>query len=236
MPEEQIFQGFTRATVRFFVDLKTNNNKQWFEQHRMTYETQVLEPAKAFVRAMAPRLKTISQNIIAVPKINKSLFRINRDTRFSLDPSPYKTNLGIYFWEGGPSRLECSGFYFGVEPPKMMLGAGYYLFPDRVLEIYRRAVVHPKYGPELTRILKSILKTGEFELGGKHYKRVPAGFDQAHPNAQWLLHNGLYASWEANIPKEFFGPELRDFIFQKCKAAAPLHKWLVALSTKTDIC
>ena len=114
MPEEQIFQGFTRETVRFFVDLKTNNNKQWFEQHRMTYETQVLEPAKAFVRAMAPRLKTISQNIIAVPKINKSLFRINRDTRFSLDPSPYKTNLGIYFWEGGPSRLECSGFYFHV--------------------------------------------------------------------------------------------------------------------------
>ncbi len=233
MLDEKVFQGFTRETVRFFIDLKENNNRQWFERNRMIYETQVMEPAKSFVRAMASRLRTISPNIIAVPKINKSIFRINRDTRFSLDPSPYKTNLGIYFWEGGPSRMEWSGFYFHVEPPKIILGAGYYMFPDRVLDNYRRAVVHPKHGSELTRILKSILKTGEFELGGKHYKRIPAGFDPAHPNAQWLLHNGLYASWEGDIPREFFKPELLDFCFQKFKTAAPLHKWLVALSTRT---
>ncbi len=235
MPEDKDFTGFTKATVRFLLDLKKNNNRPWFERHRKTYETQVLEPAKAFVIAMAPRLKTISPHIIAVPKINKSLFRINRDTRFSLDPSPYKTNLGIYFWEGGPFRMECSGFYFHVEPPKLILGTGYYIFTDRLLEKYRRAVVHPKYGRELARILASILETGEYQLGGSHYKRVPAGFDPAHSNAQWLLHNGLYASWEGGIPEEFFKPELADFCFQKYQAAAPLHKWLVALVTRTHI-
>jgi hypothetical protein len=131
--------------------------------------------------------------------------------------------------------MECSGFYFHVEPPKLILGIGYYIFPDRLLEDYRRAVVHPKYGRELARILRNIAKTGEFELGGRHYKRVPAGYDPAHPNAPWLLHNGLHASWEGDIPKEFFKPALADFCFHKFKAGAPLHKWLVAVSTRTRL-
>jgi uncharacterized protein (TIGR02453 family) len=235
MPEEQVFKGFTRETIRFFNTLKRNNNKEWFERHRMIYETQVLEPAKAFVTAIGARLRTISPNIIAVPKINKSLFRINRDTRFSFDQSPYKTNLGIYFWEGSPSRMQASGFYFHIEPPKLILGTGYYIFPDRVLEHYRRAVVHPKFGQELRRIIKDLLRTGEFELGGRHYKRVPPGFDPSHPNTELLLHNGLHAGWEGDIPEEFFTPMLVDFCFKKFKAAAPLHKWLVALSTRTHI-
>ena len=233
MSEEQAFHGFTKETITFFLALKRNNNREWFEGHRDIYEAQVLERAKAFVRAMGPLLKTISPDIIAAPKINKSLFRINRDTRFSLDQSPYKTNLGIYFWEGNRSRMDSSGFYFHVEPPKLLLGVGYYMFSGHLLERYRRAVVHPKFGQDLAHIIKKIKKMGVYELGGKHYKRIPAGFDPSHPNAELLLHNGLHAGWEGDIPKEFFAAELVDFVFEKFRAAAPLHRWLVAITAGT---
>src|SRR4030043_1052024 len=104
MSEQSEFRGFTKETVAFFRGLKKNNNREWFEAHRDVYETHVLAPAKALVVDMGRRLKEISPDIVAVPRSNKSLFRLNYDTRFSSDKSPYKPNLGLYFWEGPRSR------------------------------------------------------------------------------------------------------------------------------------
>jgi len=229
MSEEMAFRGFTKATIAFFKGLKKNNSREWFEIHREIYEHDVMEPAKAFVVAMGGRLKEISPLISAVPKINKSIFRLNRDTRFSSDKSPYKPNLGIYFWEGPRSRMECPGFYFHIEPPILLLAAGFYMFPDWLIERYRHAVVHAQMGKKLGKIVADIKKGGEFTLGGKHYKRIPAGFDSSHPNSELLLHNGLHAGFETAIPDEFFRPALADYCFERYLPLAPLHRWFVAL-------
>jgi uncharacterized protein (TIGR02453 family) len=234
MSDQFEFRGFSKETVAFFRGLKKNNSRDWFESHRDIYENHVLAPAKAFVVAMGRRLKEISPNIVAVPRINKSIFRLNRDIRFSLDKSPYKPNLGLYFWEGPRSRMESPGFYVHLEPPTFLLGAGYYVFPDCMIESFRRAVLHPKYGKELASILKKIAETSDLEIGGKHYKRVPSGYNPSHPNTPLLLHNGLHAGWETTIPKELFTPGLVDYCFEKFKPLAPLHRWLSAL-TKTRI-
>lgn len=223
----QQFTGFTKETVNFFKGLKKNNNREWFERHRPVYEAHVMGPAKAFVAAMGERLRPLVPGINAIPKINKSIFRLNRDTRFSMDPSPYKTNLGIYFWEGGGSRLEGTGFYFHLEPPHLMLGAGSYMFSDKQIVRYRRAVVDPELGRELTRIIAAISDRQGWEIGGRHYKRLPAGFDPAHPIASLLLHNGLYASRETEIPEEFFSGRLLDYCRDGYAPFIPLHKWLV---------
>ena len=229
MTEDPDFGGFSRETVVFLRGLKKNNTREWFESHRNAYEDFVLEPAKAFVTALGRRLKEISPNIVAAPKINKSIFRLNRDTRFSPDKSPYKPNLGVFFWEGPRSRMESPGFYVHLEPPIFLLGAGYWMFPDWLLENFRKAVVHPKSGPELAKILDRISKTTDFKVGGRHYKRTPAGYDGAHPNAQLLLHNALHAGWEGPIPAALYTPALVDFCHQKFKPLAPLHHWLSEL-------
>ncbi len=229
MKEQTAFQGFSKETVSFFRGLKKNNTRPWFEEHREMYEKHVLEPSKAFVIALGARLKEISPRIIAAPKINRSLFRLNRDTRFSPDKSPYKPNLGIYFWEGTRSRMECPGFYFHVEPPILLLGGGMYMFPDWLMDRYRHAVVHPRHGRELAKTIAALRNGGEFELGGKHYKRIPSGFPSSHPNAELLLHNGLHAGWETDIPDELFTSRLVEYCFEKYAPLAPLHRWLVAL-------
>lgn len=233
MPETSEFRGFTKETVSFFRGLKKNNTREWFEGHRDMYEQHVMEPAKAFVVALGVRLKEISPNIVAAPKINKSIFRLNRDTRFSQDKSPYKPNLGLYFWEGPRCRMESPGFYAHFEPPTFLLGAGYYMFPDWLMERYRRAVIHPKYGKELSKILDTIVKTTDFKIGGQHYKRTPAGYDASHTNAPLLLHNGLHAGWETTIPDVLFTPGLPDFCFDKFKPTAPLYRWFIALTSRS---
>jgi len=191
-----------------------------------------MQPSRAFVMAMGDKLRRHVPDIVAVPKVNRSLFRINRDTRFSPDKSPYKTNMGIFFWEGSRPRMECSGFYFHMEPPTMMLGGGIYMFPKYLLDTYRHSVVNAEHGQELTEILAQLGKRKDYQIGGKHYKRVPAGFDPSHPNVGLLLHNGLYAGMESPIPEEFYSHKLVDYCWKSFEPLLPLHSWLVALTRR----
>ena len=227
MTNPAAFSGFTKETVRFFNGLRRNNNREWFNRNRETYDKQVMEPAKAFVTAMGERLKAVVPKVIAVPLINKSIFRINRDTRFTLDPSPYKTHLGLYFWEGPKPKMESPVFYFHVEPPNLYLGSGMYMFPDSLLPRYRRAVVDPKLGKDLSKILADIAKHKAYEIGGQHYKRVPAGYDPGHPSAELLKHNGLWVGYETKIPVEFYSARLVDYCFECYQPLVPLHRWLM---------
>lgn len=229
MSEEQKFRGFFKETIGFFDNLKKNNTKPWFDSHRKDYDAFVMEPAKSFVVAMGERLRAVSPHIIAVPKVNKSLFRINRDTRFSLDKRPYKTNLGIFFWEGNRGRMDCPGFYFHLEADKLLLGVGIYMFPKQAIDHYRRMVVDPEQGRKLSEVVKRISKIKGCELGGKHYKRVPAGYDPSHPNAELLLYNGLHAGITTGIPEEFYSEKLIGYCWKSFNALAPLHRWLVSI-------
>jgi uncharacterized protein (TIGR02453 family) len=232
MTEKKVFTGFSRETVQFFEGLRKNNTKNWFESHKNDYEKYVMEPARAFIMAMGERLRKQFPGIVAVPKVNKSLFRINRDTRFSLDKSPYKTNLGIFFWEGTRPKIESPGFYFHLEPPAFRLGGGLYSFPQYLFDTYRRSVVHPHYGKELAEILSRLRKKEGYQIGGKHYKRVPAGYDPSHPNAQYLLHNGFYVGFETDIPGELYSENLLNYCWEVYQPFFPLHRWLVALTKR----
>jgi uncharacterized protein (TIGR02453 family) len=229
MTEPASFRGFTKDTVRFYTELTINNNREWFARNKDLFEREVIGPAKLFVVALGGRLKTIAPGLLAVPAVNKSIFRIYRDTRFSLDPTPYKTNLGIYFWEGAHAKMEAPGFYFQLEPPHILFGGGMYQIPESLLVRYRRAVVDPKRGGELRRIVDGIRRLPGFEIGGETYKRVPAGFDPAHPGAELLKRKGLWAGCEMRVPEEFYTAALVDFCFERYEKMAPLYRWMLKL-------
>jgi len=226
------FSGFPKQSLTFFRQLAQNNNKTWFDQHKDMYEERVLVPARDFILALGAKLKKISPGVQADPRVNKSLFRINRDTRFSHDKTPYKTHLGIWFWEGTRSRMECSGFYFHLEADRLMLAAGLYLFPQDMLEIYRQSVIHPKFGLALAKVIKEIKKKEDYYLGEQHFKKSPHGYDPNHPNAEFLLYNGLYAGVEMPIPTALFSDVLLDLSLEHFKKMLPLHRWLLAMTER----
>jgi uncharacterized protein (TIGR02453 family) len=229
MSATNTFAGFPKKTVTFLRDLAAHNDREWFAAHKAEYEAAVMEPARAFVPAMGERLRRLTPGIKAEPRTNGSLFRIFRDTRFSADKSPYKTNLGIYFWEGGGPRLDCSGYYFHLEPPSLILGGGLYAFSRPLLERFRRTVADPEYGPELAAIVGKLSARPGFTVSGEHYKRVPAGYD-AEPEAEFLLrYTGLYAGLEVPIPAELHSTALLDYCFDRFKPMEPLHRWLAKL-------
>ena len=91
---------FPQETVAFLTDLRAHNEKAWFEANRARYDSGFIEPAKAFVEAIGPELNDLVPRIHAEPSVGGSIFRINRDIRFSSDKRPYKDHLDFWFWEG----------------------------------------------------------------------------------------------------------------------------------------
>ncbi|MCK4656161.1 MAG: DUF2461 domain-containing protein [candidate division Zixibacteria bacterium] len=231
MPKSE-FDGFPKECIRFYKGLKKNNTKLWFEEHRGEFDNYVMTPARIFVGEMGARLKKLSSEVHADPRVDKSIFRIFRDTRFSKDKTRYKTHLGIWFWEGDGPRMECSGFYFHLDPPKLMLGVGIYMFPSHMIDEYRNSVVHEKYGKELTGIISRISKIPGCNIGRRHYKRLPRGFDPDHRNAELLMMNGFYGGIETTIPQELYTSGITDYCYDKYKPFLPLHKWIVGVTKR----
>jgi len=229
MATTESFGGFPKGAVGFFRGLARHNDKQWFDEHRADYDDCVLDPARGFVTAMGAALCKVSPGVQADPRVNGSIFRINRDTRFSKDKTPYKTHLGVFFWEGKRPRMECPGFYFHLEPPNLMIGAGLYHFPKDLLGPYREAVADEKRGAALARAIKTVQAKGPYTLGGQHYKKVPRGFAADHPRADLLRHGGLYIGLQQKIPAELQSPKLIDWCLARYRHMAPVHRWLLGL-------
>lgn len=228
------FNGFPKECIEFYKELVEHNDRAWFDEHREEYNEFVLDPARAFVVQMGEALRELSPKIVADPRINKSIFRIYRDVRFSRDKSPYKTHLGILFWVSGyGAKLGSPGFYLHIEADHIMVAAGVYEFSKPILAHYRNAAVHPRQGKRLREIVSTLTKDGSRRLGGQHYKRVPKGYDPAHPSAELLLHKGLFTTEKSPLPRELHTPGFIDYCFEKFSDMHPLVNWLEAMIIKS---
>ena len=229
MSERFPFEGFPKELVAFLEELRQNNNRPWFQEHKEEFNRVVISPAQDFVVAMGERLRTLSPTVVADPRANGSgsIFRIYRDIRFSKDKTPYKSHLGMFFWDGNRKKMENPGFYFHIEPPKLLLAAGFHEFPKPVLGVYRDSVVHPAHGPALAQAVEQVTLSGAYDIGEPHYKRVPRGYDPDHVYADLLRYRGLGVTIESTIPEEFFAPEFIDYCFKWYRGMFPIHSWLL---------
>lgn len=228
------FTGFPKEALRFFTDLKANNEKTWFDAHKSDYENYVLAPARDFVVALGERLKDLSPDVVADPRVNKSIFRIHRDIRFSKDKSPYKTHLALWFPAGKGVKFENPGYYFHLEPGNIMLGVGLHNFSKPLLKAYRDAVVDPQLGPALADMVAGIIEKG-YGVGTKTYKRVPRGYDPDHKYADLLRYSGLTSGVDMGIPLELHTPDLVDLCFDKYQELAPIVHWLKKMKASSGI-
>lgn len=218
---------FPDITLGYLTELSGNNNKKWFEENRDRFTLEFLEPAMQFVIDMGEKLSEINPALQYIPRIDKSIFRLHRDVRFSKNKQPYKTNLGILFWEGSGKKKESSGYYFHLEPDNSFLGTGMYNFTKEQLQKFREIIVNSNASEELNDIMKAILKTKGVKLGGKSFKRVPKGFDPNNKYFEYLLHDGLFFYFDTHNFNGLKKKSLVDYCFDKFEKFSPLHNWLV---------
>jgi uncharacterized protein (TIGR02453 family) len=222
------FGGFPREGVRFLADLREHNEREWFTANRDRYQSALLEPARDLVEAIGAEVARAGIDANADPRVGGSIFRINRDTRFSKDKRPYKDHLDLWFWQGpGPSRSR-PGYFFRLTPEALFLGAGMHDFEPPLLERYRAAVADERRGAALAKAVAQVERAG-YEVGGRGYKRVPAGYDVPDDRAPLLLHRGLYAGIELPHPGELHTPKLPRFCVSHFRKLRPLQDAVVEL-------
>ncbi|MEJ1958467.1 MAG: DUF2461 domain-containing protein [Nitrosomonadales bacterium] len=171
---------FTRSTFNFLESLSRNNNREWFEKNKSQYETLVRQPALEFIAAMAPHLAKIAPNFRAEPKkVGGSLMRVYRDTRFSHNKTPYKTNIGIQFRHALGKDVHAPGFYFHVSPEECFVGVGcWHPEPETLAQIRRRIAEYPDKWFAAKEDKKFIK---QFVLEGDALSRPPKGYAAGHP-------------------------------------------------------
>jgi uncharacterized protein (TIGR02453 family) len=214
--------GFPPATRTFLAELRENNSREWFDAHRARYESDVVGPAKAFVTDAAPLLQRLAPGISAEPRVLGSIFRINRDTRFSADKRPYKDHLDFWFWHGVRSAA-ASGLFLRLTPDEVSIGAGAHDLQKERLTRYRDAVSNPAAGSALAAVVASLDAAG-IGVEGRSLRRPPSGWSPQPDAAPLLLHRALFTA--VSLPASA-AEDLGEQLERWWGLMAPLHLWLV---------
>ena len=219
------FDGLPRDYFAFFIELKENNNREWFNDNKPRFRQSVQEPLAAFVEAMAPPLKKVSKHFVADPRLNGgSVFRIYKDVRFSKDKSPYKTHGGVQFRHARGKDAHAPGFYVHLAPDEIFYGGGIWHPPSPQLLLIREAI-RDKGKPWLAATTSATFKKRFKGIRGDGLTRPPRGFDGEHPLIEDIKRKSYFAMAEGKRPQAK-KPAFADDVAAAMKDSKPLMKFL----------
>lgn len=186
---------FTPAVFKFLRELEQNNDRAWFQANKERYIETIREPAKEFIADFEPRLTNISDHFIADTRTNGgSLMRPYRDTRFSKDKTPYKTNVGIQFRHEAGKDIHAPGFYLHLEPRACFAGVGLWHPETAVTRKIRQAMNDDPAGWKKAAKGKAFTNTwSTTQDDDEMLKRVPKELDADHPYADDLRMKSFIA-------------------------------------------
>ncbi len=184
---------FSAHTLRFLRALDRHNDREWFRAHKDEYEQHVRGPMIALVERLHEDFPRFAPELVADPK--RCLFRPYRDTRFTDDKRPIKTNIAAHFPDRGFDRHGGAGLYLEVTPKWCWIGGGLYMPTSQDLTAIREHLA-TSY-----RQLEAIVESPGFTravgtLEGEQLKRMPRGYAADHPAGDYLRFRQFLAGRE----------------------------------------
>jgi uncharacterized protein (TIGR02453 family) len=219
------FTGFPKDFFAFLRELKSHNERPWFDANKQRFRDSVQAPMAAFIAAMAPRLSRISKNFVADPRPNGgSMFRIYRDIRFSKDKRPYKEHAACHFRHAMGKDVHAPGFYMHFAPDEVFFGGGMWMPPPDALARIREAIAKK---PAAWKAVKSDKAFARMFGGvdGEALSRPPRGFDPDHPLIEDIKKKSFFAMRESSV-KAAQSSKLVGDVADAFTAATPLMKFL----------
>ncbi len=213
---------FPPEAITFLRSLARNNNRDWFQPRKETFETKIKAPMIALIEAINADLLDFAPDHVTDPK--KAFYRIYRDTRFSADKTPYKTHIAAIWPRHGLVKHSSAGFYFQISPKGVGIAGGVYMpGPDELRAIrtwlaanhtgFRKAIAQPE------KLM------GKIE--GESVTRMPKGFAADHP-AAGLLRMKQWLYWRELDVKLATSPRLAREVAKRFQAMAPVIEMLNA--------
>lgn len=203
-----IFTGIPAEAAEFYAQLEEHPTREWWAEHKGTYERDVRAPMTALVTALAPEFG------------EQHVFRPNRDVRFSHDKTPYKTHQGAYCAPG-----DGGAYYVHIDADGLFAGGGCYRMARDQLARYRRAVDADLPGERLAAVLADLRAAG-YEVMGDRLATRPRGIAADHPRLELLRHTSLSARRDWGLPAWMATPRALDEVRSAWDGVRPLVEWL----------
>jgi len=220
------FSGFGDEFFGFFEDLKNNNERDWFNANKSRYEKHVAGTCLDFIEAIGPPLAKVAPHFRAIPKkMGGSMFRIYRDTRFSKDKTPYKTNAGLHFRHELGKDAHAPGFYLHLDSDRIFAGAGLWKPPGPAIAQIRDAI--DKKPKEWMKAKTNKGFVGRFGAlsDGNPLTRPPKGYDADHPMIDDLKKRSFFMVTD-QTRKAAGRPDFVDQVAEVFKDASPVVGFL----------
>lgn len=215
------FEGFSADALRFLMENKINNSKQWYEDHKDEYRKWVANPFTELVNELGPAMLRIDSQIIIKP--TKVISRVRRDTRFTHDKSLYRDNIWIVFLRD-KSRMSTSACYwFELGQKGTSYGVGFYGATPQSMTRMRAMIMdnHPAF--QFAR--KCYESQNRFTLGGETYKKSKFP-DQPEKLKTWLDRKNIYFDCSETGFNLAFSKELPRVLQEGYMLLKPIYDFL----------
>jgi uncharacterized protein (TIGR02453 family) len=198
------FTGWKGDFRGFFLGLRANNTKAYFEAHRRQYEDEVKAPLVALLADLEAEFGPPHR-----------ISRPHRDIRFSADKSPYKLNIYADCERGGYVALDAEG---------LVAAGGRYMVDGEQLQRLRQAVGDDRSGKQIAGIVAELREKG-YDVEGQELKRVPSPWPQDHPRADLLKHKRLIYWKRWPVGPWIATAKAKDRVAQTWRDGAALEAW-----------
>jgi len=207
--------------LNFLKDIKSNNNREWFNANKKVYES-----AKAqfedFTNILILKIKEFDDSL-DVNSAKECLFRIYKDVRFSKNKEPYKPNFGAYIAKGG-RKSEFAGYYIHLESGASFAGGGIYCPQPKVLRSVREDIYND--ASQIKKIISGKKFKSVFpEIYGEKLKTAPKGFPKDFPDID-LLNFKSYTVVKSFSDKAVLSNSFFDDILSVFKTQKPFNDYL----------
>lgn len=216
-----------KELLTFLRDLEANNRREWFNEHKEWY-LEVQKRWNGFCEELIGHIGQYDPDIARL-SLRDCTYRIYRDTRFSLDKSPYKTHFGVFLAKGGKKSMH-AGYYFHIGtgtsesyPHGHMLAAGNYCYDPKVIRLLREDI-SDGWEEFDGRILSNIDRCFVADMEGA-LKRVPRGYAADAPYADWMRMKSycLVASVDDNFITQ---PRLAERVADMMRQTKPFIDYI----------
>jgi uncharacterized protein (TIGR02453 family) len=210
------------TSFKFLKQLSKNNNKEWFDINRKTYEVCKVE-FETIIKILLDKSLVFDKQLAGL-EAKKCLFRINKDVRFSKDKSPYKLNMGASINPGGKKSM-IPGYYIHIEPGKSFLAGGSYQPMPEMLAAIRQEIDYN------SAEFKKIISARDFKLYFKELsqedklKTAPKGYEKTHPDIA-LLQLKHFITVHPLSDEDVLNKNFPTYAAKVFKAMLPLNLFL----------
>lgn len=215
---------FSQKTLDFLFENRLHDSREWFAQHKKEYQELVIQPLRQLVMDLSPTMLELDPEFNTEPKVDKTICRVWRDTRYTKDPSLYRDHMWIIFKRGGRMHgTDHPGMYVEINQDGFSYGCGFYYASTAYMSCLRERILAGDGAFQAAQ--EAYLGQKVFSMEGNCYKRPRYG--HRSPEEQlWLERRGISFTADSHDFPLLFSPQLPEKLVQDMRLLFPVYRFL----------